>query len=72
MKTVWVILCSFFVSGVLWAQTPATTNVPGAKYPAVYPDNRIEFRLKAPEAQKVRLDLGKTYDMQKEPTGCGV
>src|SRR3954452_20805100 len=44
---------------------PASTNVHGAKYPQILPDNRVIFRTKAPDAQKVQVDLGKKYDMVK-------
>jgi enterochelin esterase-like enzyme len=49
--------------------TPARTNIPGAQYPSILPDNRVLFRIKAPEAQKVQVDLGKKYDMVKEEEG---
>lgn len=51
------------------AQKPAETNVSGKKYPAIYPDNRVEIRIKAPEATNVRLDFGKKYDMVKDSDG---
>jgi enterochelin esterase-like enzyme len=46
--------------------TPASTNVPGAQYPQIFSDNRVAFRIKAPEAQKVQIDLGKKYDLKKD------
>lgn len=46
--------------------SPAATNVRSAKYPQVLPDNRVVFRVKAPQAQKVQIDLGKKYDMAKD------
>ncbi len=49
--------------------TPATSNVRNAKYPQILPDNRVVFRLKAPEAQKVQVDLAKKYDMVKDTGG---
>ncbi|MFD2935130.1 alpha/beta hydrolase-fold protein [Spirosoma flavum] len=48
---------------------PASTNIPGQKYPQLLPDNRVLFRVKAPEAQKVQIDLGKKYDMVKDTSG---
>jgi len=48
---------------------PASTNVPNAPYPQILPDNRVVFRVKAPDAQKVQIDLGKKYDMVKDPDG---
>ncbi|MFD2570548.1 alpha/beta hydrolase-fold protein [Spirosoma soli] len=49
--------------------TPAATNARNAKYPQILPDNRIVFRVKAPQAQKVQIDLGKKYDMEKDTAG---
>lgn len=49
--------------------TPAETNVRNAKYPQILPDNRVVFRIKAPEAQKIQVDLGKKYDLQKDNEG---
>jgi enterochelin esterase-like enzyme len=56
---------------------PASSNVPGAQYPRVYPDSRVSFRLRAPNAQKVQLNpgggesgLGKgPFDMAKGDDG---
>lgn len=49
--------------------TPASTNTRSAKYPQILPDNRVVFRTKAPNAQKVQVDLGKKYDMVKDTAG---
>ncbi|HVO74921.1 MAG TPA: alpha/beta hydrolase-fold protein [Ignavibacteriaceae bacterium] len=49
--------------------TPAPTNERRAKYPQILPDNRAIFRIKAPDAQKVQLDLVKKYDMVKDTGG---
>jgi enterochelin esterase-like enzyme len=48
---------------------PASTNVRSAKYPQILPDNRVVFRMKAPDAQKVQVDLVKKYDMAKDTGG---
>jgi enterochelin esterase family protein len=40
---------------------PSPLNIPGAPYPCVYPDNRVMFRVVAPDAQKVRLRLGQGF-----------
>jgi enterochelin esterase-like enzyme len=47
----------------------AETNVRSAQYPQLLPDNRAIFRLKAPDAQKVQLDLVRKYDMVKDSAG---
>ncbi|HEX5170999.1 MAG TPA: alpha/beta hydrolase-fold protein [Cyclobacteriaceae bacterium] len=49
--------------------SPASTNVPYAQYPQILPDNRVVFKVKAPDAQKVQVDLGKKYDMVKDTSG---
>jgi enterochelin esterase-like enzyme len=49
--------------------TPASTNVRGAKYPQIMPDNSVKFRIKAPDAQKVQIDLGRKYDLVKDAEG---
>ncbi|WP_205513591.1 alpha/beta hydrolase-fold protein [Longitalea arenae] len=49
--------------------TPAATNVRSASYPQVLPDNRVIFRIKAPHAQKVQIDLVKKYDLVKDTGG---
>ena len=48
---------------------PASTNVRGVKYPQILPDSRAVFRVKAPDAQKVQLDLAKKYNMVKNSEG---
>jgi enterochelin esterase-like enzyme len=49
--------------------TPAASNIRNAKYPQILPDNRVIFKVKAPEAQKVQIDLGKKYEMVKDTSG---
>ncbi|GAA0527864.1 alpha/beta hydrolase-fold protein [Chitinophaga japonensis] len=48
---------------------PAATNVRNAKYPQIMADHRVVFRVKAPEARKVQVDLGRKYDMVKDTGG---
>ncbi len=36
---------------------PAPTNVRGAEYPRILPDLRVEFRIKAPNANKANLTV---------------
>lgn len=51
--------------------TPASTNVLGAQYPRVASDGRVEVRIKAAEATKVRLNFwsGPKVDMTKQADG---
>lgn len=51
------------------AGRPVESDVRSAKYPQVLPDGRAVFRIKAPEAQKVVLDLVRRYDMIKNGEG---
>ena len=48
---------------------PVSTNLSGAQYPRILPDNRIVFQIKAPDAQKVQVNLVKNYDMVKDTAG---
>ena len=48
---------------------PATSNVPGAEYPRVYSDLRVAFRLHAPEARSVAVELGQRYEMKRGEDG---
>lgn len=48
---------------------PASTNVRGADYPQILADHRVIFRIKAPGAQSVQIDLGRKYDMVKDSSG---
>lgn len=50
---------------------PAATNVWGAEYPRVDSSGRVEIRVKAPEATKVRLNFwsGSKIDMEKQADG---
>ncbi len=44
-------------------------NIRHQEYPRVLEDNRVEFRIKAPTAQNVQIDLGRLYDMKKDADG---
>ena len=53
-----VLLFPLLASVVCGAETnttavPASSNVPGAEYPKIYPDRSVTFRFKAPKAQTV-------------------
>ena len=49
--------------------TPAPSNTRSAKYPQILPDSRVVFRVKASDAQKVQIDLGKKYELVKDTGG---
>ena len=50
---------------------PAETNVWGAEYPRVDASGRVQVRIKAPDATKVKLNFwsGPKVDMEKQPDG---
>ena len=50
---------------------PATSNVLGAKYPQVDSNSRVQIRLKAPDASKVRINFwsGPKAEMEKQADG---
>lgn len=63
-------------SGLVWGQgndagVPAATNVPLAEYPRIYPDGRIQFQVRAPDAQKIDVQVGAApkVDMTKGAGG---
>ncbi len=47
----------------------ADSNVRAAQYPKIMQDGRTVFRIKAPGAHKIQLDLGKKYEMTKDADG---
>jgi enterochelin esterase-like enzyme len=68
-----LLLCSLSI-GFAKAQlkensVPAPTNNAQNQCPCIMPDNSVVFQLKAPNAQKVQIDLGKRYDMLKDTNG---
>lgn len=61
-------------AGMLSAQDavegiPAPTNIAGGSYPRILPDGKAIFRINAPQAGKIQIDLGKLYDGQKDDKG---
>lgn len=44
-------------------------NVRNALYPWLLPDNRMEFKVKAPDAKTVQIDLGRKYDLTRNADG---
>jgi enterochelin esterase family protein len=47
----------------------ATTNVPGAEYPKIHSDLSVTFRIKAPKAQSMGVQIDKRYDMERDADG---
>ena len=69
-----LILSFFFFTKNINGQIPqgaivASTNISSNDCPCIFPDLRVLFRVTAPRAAKVQLDLGKLYNMQKDDKG---
>jgi enterochelin esterase family protein len=74
MKSIGMI--ALLLAGVCYAEEPgdfkpAATNVSGAAYPRVDSASRAQFRVKAPDAAKVKLNFwsGPKLDMEKQSDG---
>lgn len=51
------------------APISAAWNVRRAEYPCVTKDHRVVFRMKAPDARHLVVDLGRRYEMSKSADG---
>ncbi|MGC4102403.1 alpha/beta hydrolase-fold protein [Ferruginibacter sp.] len=51
------------------AGAPASTNIRNGAYPQIMTDSRVKFSIKAPDAKRVQVDLGKKYDLVKDNNG---
>ncbi len=75
MKSMSIAVLCLAICGLCWAQAardaqPAPTNILGAQYPRVLPDNRVMFQLRAPNAQKVEVRIpGGPFEMTKGADG---
>ena len=72
MKATW--LLGLLCCGWCWGQQapackPSELNIPGALYPCIHPDNRVTFRVAAPDAQRVQVRLGGAHDMTRNADG---
>ena len=68
-----LLICSFFLLET-HAQIPegakaAPTNIRPDDCPCIFSDLRVLFKVNAPHAGKVQVDIGKLYDMQKDEKG---
>src|SRR5690606_8690983 len=67
-------LAASLAAQTAWAQAatdcqPSRLNVAEARYPCIHPDNRVTFRVNAPDAQSVRVNIGGGFDLVKGPDG---
>lgn len=74
-----LMLCMLFMLNHLYSgqvpdfppdSKPAPTNVPGVEFLRIDSQLRAIFRVEAPNARKVQLDLGSKYDMVKGDDGA--
>ena len=71
-----ILIFLLLLSSFCWAQSsgdfqPSATNVWGAEYPRVDSTGRVQIRVKAPDATKVKLNFwsGPKVDMEKQADG---
>lgn len=57
------------LSQAAMAQTPSEYNLPGKQYPMINPDRTVTFRIEAPKAKSVVINLGKPYPMSSSGDG---
>lgn len=74
MRKTLLFLIVLLAAAPVWGQPPAgsrpaASNIPGAEYPRVHDDLRVTFQLRAPDAKKVQVRLGQTYDMTRSEDG---
>lgn len=69
-KFINAIFVAALLSGAsLYAQESASTNIVGKEYPKVNPDRTVTFRINAPEAQSVVVDLRGRHEAVKGEKG---
>ncbi|MBR3652571.1 MAG: esterase [Bacteroidales bacterium] len=69
MRRLTILLCAVLWSGAALAQTPSPTNLGRNPYPQVGKDGRVTFRVSAPDAPALTVNLGKDYPMTKDDKG---
>ena len=70
MKRICSLIIAMGASLALFAQVPASTNVPTKEYPCVDSEGRATFQLAAPEAQDVKVDIcGIKFPMTRNADG---
>lgn len=70
MKKIIMSMAAVLLSGALLnAQESASTNITGKEYPKVNPDRTVTFRINAPQAQTVAVNLGGVHQAVKGEKG---
>jgi enterochelin esterase-like enzyme len=61
MRFAWVVMAGLLLGGAAVAQETfqsATTNVPNGEYPKINAEGQMEFRIKAPDAKTIEVQVG--------------
>jgi Enterochelin esterase and related enzymes len=70
MKTIISLsVAALLLAGSALAQTPSPTNLGQNPFPQVGKDGRVTFRVNAPDATSLTVNLGKDYPMTKDEKG---
>ena len=70
MKTIISLsVAALLLAGSALAQTPSPTNLGQNPFPQVGKDGRVTFRVNAPDATSLTVNLGKDYPMTKDDKG---
>jgi enterochelin esterase-like enzyme len=74
MKHLPLLAVMMFAAGIACAVepipgVPAPTNINSGDYPRILPDNRVVFRLQAPDANSVEFITDKGYQATKDDSG---
>jgi len=68
MKRIILLLLLLSAPAMMRAQHPSDYNA-GGRFPQINPDNSVTFRVNAPNAKAISVDLGKRYPMTKDADG---
>jgi len=68
MKRLTLLLLLLSASVLMWAQHPSDYNA-GGRFPQINADNSVTFRVNAPNAKALTVDLGGRYPMTKDAYG---
>jgi 1,4-alpha-glucan branching enzyme len=72
MKHILPVLTLFCACCIAWSGEegkPASTNAPNAEYPRILSDNRVVFRIEAPNAATVAFQTDKEYPATRDADG---
>ena len=62
-------MAALLVCAAAGAQTSATTNIIGKEYPKINPDRSVIFKIDAPQAESVAVNLGGLHQAAKNAEG---